>query len=547
MQRSDRDDRLNCLLTEHKTPEAERMEAAVDRVAERLQSEFDRVPTVRSFTSESSRVRNQRLVVSVLAVAAAVTVVAVLTGFRVGRDASRARYSVPAAGMVVRTDNTATQVVLSDGSLLEVRAHSELTVDHAPDGLTIRLGTGGVIVHAARQTTGRFYVRTNDATISVTGTVFLVNVDTGSSRVAVLEGEVHVRHGNSEKTLHAGDQTSTSPRADALPFATLVAWSPNAAEHLALLQQSVPQTPQSQQASVRSASGFEIAAIRLCSGAGRGLATVPPPVPGRITIGCATVVDLIKQAYVDFAPGRLNPQPKIPITGGPDWISAAAYEISATAPGNPSVAMMRGPMLQRLLEDRFALRIRRDARDGPAYALAVAPGGVKFSSPSLRIEPDRGGIEIFREGSCVASSPRPAAGLTPEYLEALRRRAAAQSREPAMMPDVPCGTLRVGPRGTNLRLFATQATFSQIAWLLGGVLDRPVLDRTSSAETVNAYLEFAPDGVLPQFVGMLPLTEPASAPAIFAALRQHLGLTLESVTAPQERLVIEHVERPSEN
>ncbi|MBI4471869.1 MAG: FecR domain-containing protein [Acidobacteria bacterium] len=56
-----------------------------------------------------------------------------------------------------------------------------------------------MIVDAAQQLAGFLYVQTKDVTVSVIGTVFLVNADEAGSRVAVIEGEVHVRQGETER------------------------------------------------------------------------------------------------------------------------------------------------------------------------------------------------------------------------------------------------------------------------------------------------------------------------------------------------------------
>ena len=56
------------------------------------------------------------------------------------------------------------------------------------------------------------------------------------------------------------------------------------------------------------------------------------------------------------------------------------YQIHATAIGNPTVEMMRGPMLQALLESRFKLKLRRETKQSAMYALTVAPGGPKLQA-----------------------------------------------------------------------------------------------------------------------------------------------------------------------
>ena len=65
----------------------------------------------------------------------------------------------------------------------------------------IRLRTSSIIVTAAKQPSGHLYVQTKDMTVSIIGTVFLVNAETNGSRVAVIEGEARVREIPATKVL----------------------------------------------------------------------------------------------------------------------------------------------------------------------------------------------------------------------------------------------------------------------------------------------------------------------------------------------------------
>jgi uncharacterized protein (TIGR03435 family) len=82
-------------------------------------------------------------------------------------------------------------------------------------------------------------------------------------------------------------------------------------------------------------------------------------------------------------------------------------------------------------------------------------------------------------------------------------------------------------------------------------LDRPVIDKTGIAGKFNFRVEFAPDEATPFFrsAGVDPAPAPSepAGPSIFTALQQQLGLKLEPTRGPVEFLVIDHVERPSEN
>ncbi|HEY2931578.1 MAG TPA: FecR domain-containing protein [Acidobacteriota bacterium] len=126
-------------------------------------------------------------------------------------------------------------IQIQDGSQIEMRERSELSLDSASDGTTIRLHRGSVIVHAAPQRTGHLYLSSGDCMVSVTGTLFSVNRGTKGSRVSVIEGEVQVSQGSKRTLLHPGDQLSTHPSVERVPVEHEIAWSRQVDAHLVLL------------------------------------------------------------------------------------------------------------------------------------------------------------------------------------------------------------------------------------------------------------------------------------------------------------------------
>ncbi len=77
-------------------------------------------------------------------------------------------------------------------------------------------------------------------------------------------------------------------------------------------------------------------------------------------------------------------------------------------------------------------------------------------------------------------------------------------------------------------------------------IDRPVLDKTGLEGTYDFVIEFTPQFNRPQPPGATFQPDP-NGPTFQEALKQQLGLKLESQTGPTEAFVLDHVEQPSEN
>jgi uncharacterized protein (TIGR03435 family) len=218
------------------------------------------------------------------------------------------------------------------------------------------------------------------------------------------------------------------------------------------------------------------------------------------------LLQLIHGTYETDADGFL------PLTGGPSWTQSAFYEINAIAEGNPSVKTMRGQMLQALLEDRFQLKIHRETREGPVYTLNAARGGPKLHS--------------FTEGSCKPWPTPPPPQLTKEY----------------------CTRMIYGLGKPAVE--AQGATLDEFSKLLRAVLDRPVIDKTGITGRFDIRVEFSRAGTELEAIQLKGPSTPSDTggpPSIFVAIQEQLGLRLESGRGPVDTLVIDHIERPTEN
>lgn len=142
------------------------------------------------------------------------------------------------AGEHLRTAGGSHAVVrLADGSTIEVNERSDFAVGARGHDVTVALDKGAVIVHAAKRTAGHLYVKTPDCRVAVTGTLFSVDSGMKGSRVAVLQGAVHVTHAGVDSLLQAGDQMATSENVSPEPIEQQIDWSHNREQYLPLLAQ----------------------------------------------------------------------------------------------------------------------------------------------------------------------------------------------------------------------------------------------------------------------------------------------------------------------
>ncbi len=139
-------------------------------------------------------------------------------------------------GEFIRTAaNSRAKVRLFDGSQVEMNQRAELAITASLRDATIHLDQGSIIVQAAKRHSGHLYVSAPDCTVVVTGTVFSVNSGTKGSRVAVIEGEVHVKHAGLLSILHSGDEMATTPSVGLVPVRDEIGWSSDLDHQLALL------------------------------------------------------------------------------------------------------------------------------------------------------------------------------------------------------------------------------------------------------------------------------------------------------------------------
>ena len=210
---------------------------------------------------------------------------------------------------------------------------------------------------------------------------------------------------------------------------------------------------------------------------------------GTLHVINATLKDLMETAY-DVRTFQIE--------GGPKWADAARYDVDATPGARPQGVAVPPPgwttvrfKVQALLKDRFQLQLHRESRTLPIYSLAIAKGGIKSSALSATQNPHRG--------------------------------------------------INAG-QGTVL---GEAASMKDLAYKLSRLLRRPVVNNTGLEGNYDFRLEWTPDPG-PSAPDGQPVASSAG-PSLFSAIQQQLGLRLEATKGPVDVLVIDRVDRPSEN
>lgn len=245
---------------------------------------------------------------------------------------------------------------------------------------------------------------------------------------------------------------------------------------------------------------FEVASVK---------ATTDPSLPGRITRPPGdrgyhgTNMPLLSYLTVAY-------QVRASQIVGPEWIRTDHFDVEAKAE-KPATVDELHVMLQHLLEDRFRMKLRQENRDQPGFILTVDKDGPKMKAHD--------------------SEDRLSAPIMPGWGKHL---------------------------GTNV-------TMTYLSFYLSNELDRTVIDKTALPGHYDFEVEWGMDPVYTNAMQAAPPTtvsapaggeagvpvemrfNPPSGPTIAEALRQQLGLRLESAKVPVLHLVVDHIDKLIEN
>lgn len=177
------------------------------------------------------------------------------------------------------------------------------------------------------------------------------------------------------------------------------------------------------------------------------------------------------------------------ILGAPGWVSADHYDMSGTTNLTTDATVpQQQQLLRQLLKERFGLQFHRESREMSAYALQVVKGQPKLPA------------------------------------------AANADAQPLEWTDG-----HGWERTENFRSYS-MTDFVVMQQLF---MDRPLVDQTGVTGRYDFKLTYS--------YGVVPETTADTAPTIFTAIKEQLGLKLEAVKAPVDAFVIDHIERPTPN
>ena len=258
---------------------------------------------------------------------------------------------------------------------------------------------------------------------------------------------------------------------------------------------ALAQTPPAQPAAAPPPT-FDVASIHLAAPSPDGHSHIWNDVhQSQFRTGNLSLRDLIQFAYA---------LPKSQILGGPDWLDSTMFDIDARsdpavdaqlhALSSDDAAQQKRLMVQALLADRFALIAHNETRQLPVFTLVLAKGGAKFSPSDAN-------------GTSIGTS--------------------------------------TGTAGSRIHVQGSDDTVGLLARELAQQLGRVVLNQTGLTGRYDLTLRWTPDDRPAPLVNGAP--DPSAPPDLFTAIQEQLGLKLESTRGPVPVLVLDHVERPSDN
>jgi uncharacterized protein (TIGR03435 family) len=285
---------------------------------------------------------------------------------------------------------------------------------------------------------------------------------------------------------------------------------------------------------------FEVASVKLSNpGANAnpilGMLPMIRPAGDRFTATNVPLRMLVRVAY--------GIQEDFRIDGGPAWQMSQRFDISAKAEdGFTGGQEGMLPMLKTLLADRFKLKVHMETRDMPIQVLVIAREDGQLGrnlKPSTSDCSNAAAEQQKLVDALLKGGPGAAAALLPKP---------GETRQCAMSPVLPAS----GNIADGLGMRADGQPLSALTALLTQVTGRIVRDKTGLTGLYNWEMKFDIQALLQVASSTTGITLPAgvnlpesNAPSLLTAVREDLGLKLDSARGPVEVLVIDSAEMPT--
>jgi uncharacterized protein (TIGR03435 family) len=293
--------------------------------------------------------------------------------------------------------------------------------------------------------------------------------------------------------------------------------------------------------------------------------SIKPTAPGQRGVGGGVRGDKYTMSSIPLRsllqtafqrPSTGGPVAQLQIIGAPAWIDSDRYDIQATADcsGGPVSREQLQLMVRSLVEERFQLKAHMETRELPLYNLVVAKDG-----PKIKRSEDQTPVaqtQVQPPQLCAPLPPPPANPIP--FVPPGQRGSPFDPASPA-----PRGFMGMMISQSTFMLRGSAVPLSNMIGMMQQQVGRPVIDKTELKGLFDFTLRFSPEGLTavtpfgalppppppvpggaPPAAGTAPASEPL--PSIFTAL-QEIGLRLEPTKGPVEVLVIESVQKPTEN
>jgi uncharacterized protein (TIGR03435 family) len=224
------------------------------------------------------------------------------------------------------------------------------------------------------------------------------------------------------------------------------------------------------------------------------------------------------------------------VEGLPPWADSERWDVVVRfKPG--ATAEEQAGMWRRLLADRMKLMAHVETRSRPAYELVLARSDGRLGpqlkpstlncpplDPSVPVQPDLAVRDVAMSINSQRRAPTP--------------------QEEAVLVSQCSGTISINNR-TYAGAVDVQGLIQAITFMRG--LDRPVVDATGLKGRYALKLWAAGPATVPLTAAPPGAPPFDDAPSLFGALQDQLGLKLEPATIDGRVLIVDHIERPTEN